>query len=267
MHSPLLLLCLFTFTFYILSSGTTMPTDPIVTRSKSASSPPIFDFATEFENFLSDPKQQALIQRVFCGPLLEEIRGLKNDLGEKNSKILRLETTVAKLEEEIDAMEQYTRRNSIRISGILEEQDECCEEKVIHVLNTRMGVSPPISADHIDRLHRLGKLNPGVNKPRQIIVKFTSYRYRSQVMAKRSALKGTQMFINEDLTRKRNKVMWHCRQEKKVGKLRDCWTNDGRILVRDRNGQVHQVSSLDSLYMLTAPNELRNQPSQPSNQP
>lgn len=235
----------------------------VETRSKTAagaSAPATFSFAAEFESFLSDPSKQALIQRVFCGPLLKEISELKDQMSEKNDKIHRLETRVTDLEMQNDALEQYTRRNSVRIAGIQEEDDECCETKVLDTLNSIMGVSPPITADQIDRLHRVGKSNSAASKPRSIIVKFTSYRYRSRVMSQRSKLKGTNKYINEDLTRKRTQVLFHCRAEKREGRLRDCWSSDGRILVKDLRGGIHLVSTLDDLRKLTTPSDPTNQP-------
>lgn len=231
---------------------------PRVTRAMSASetaAPPApaagFDFAAEFQRFLSDPSNHQLIQTAFCGPLLQEIRLLKEELAERNTKIKDLESTVAYLEDQNDALEQYTRRNSIRISGVAESEGESCDDVVLATINEKMAVSPPITLDHIDRLHRVGK--KGTGKARQIIVKFTSYRHRARVMAKRRELRGSDIFVNEDLTRKRSQIMWHCRAEKRQHKLQDCWSFDGRISVKDLRGKVHSITKLENLYELTTP--------------
>lgn len=223
------------------------------------SAPPAFNFAAEFESFLLDPAKQELLQRVLCSPMLREIAELKEQVQQRNSRIIHLENRVAELEGQNDALEQYTRRNSIRVSGIPEEDGECCETKVLDTFKA-MNVSPPITPDHIDRLHRVGKPNLASGKPRQIIVKFTSYRYRSKVMAQRSQLKNTGKYVNEDLTRKRAKVLFNARADKREGKIRDCWTNDGRILVRDLGGRIHHIPTLEELFKLTSSSGSSNRP-------
>lgn len=79
----------------------------------------------------------------------------------------------------MDASEQYSRRNSLRISGIPETVNEDTDQVVLHVAET-VGVN--ILPSGIDRSHRLGK--SGNRQTQDILVKFTSYRARERVMKK-----------------------------------------------------------------------------------
>ena len=102
----------------------------------------------------------------------------------------------------------------------------------------------------IDRSHWVGK--PNGLKARQIIVKLTSYRSRQQVYKARSRLKASDyknVYINEDLTKIRNKLLYDARQllENKHSKIDGVWSADGVIIVKDTAGRIHRVLSRDDL--------------------
>ena len=191
-----------------------------------------FDFGAEYRKFLSDPENIAMMREALLGPVMDELRSARSLLREK-------ETIIEGLEQKVDQLEQYTRRNSLRISGLPEEEDEDCYEKVLSTLNTKLSLSPPLSIDHIDCLHRTGKSHP--NKPRQVIVKFTSYQHRRRVMAQRRQLRGTNLYVNEDLTRKRNALYWSARNAKRQQRIRDAWTYDGRVMIKTHSGHTHEI--------------------------
>lgn len=244
------------------------------------------NFANEFPNYLTDPNNRQLLRDSICGHLTEEIASLKASLSEKDAKIKALEVTietlkgkaepleerivaleeteerVAALEERVlmletlaqtqedkqDDLEQYTRRNSLRISGISETPSEDIYTITMETLNTSLALNPPLEISHIDRLHRVGR--PKTNgTPRQVLVKFTSYQHRQKVMTKRSALKTTSspLYINEDLTKKRDDLLWCCRMAKRNHQLKECWTSDGRVLIKDLSDNIHRINNKSQL--------------------
>ena len=87
----------------------------------------------------------------------QEREALRKAMKVKDDAIVELKKEVVTLRSEHDDLEQYTRRNSIRLTGLTETKDENVYDTVMAVLNEEMGVSPPISADEIDRIHRVGK--------------------------------------------------------------------------------------------------------------
>ena len=222
-----------------------------VTRSQSAE---MSEFVGAFRAFLSQYKDNVSLesfQQAFCAPILDEIKSLKETIAQRDMKIRALEDRIVKLEENNDALEQYTRRNSVRISGINESSDEDCYDKVLSTLNTRLALTPPLTIENIDRLHRTGKPN-SEGRARPILVKFTSYQHRARVMSRRKHLRGSNVFVNEDLTKRRNNLLWVCRGEKKGGRIKDCWTTDGRIMVRDLAGNTHLVNRNEDIAALTS---------------
>ena len=112
-------------------------------------------------------------------------------------------------------------------------------------------VSQLLIPTDLERSHRLGRVVPGQKRPRAVIVRFVSERMRDSVYRARGSLKGyndgkeqhTRIFINEDLTARRATIAFKTRQLKKQRKIQDCWTYSGRILVKDNDNNIHEISS------------------------
>lgn len=130
------------------------------------------------------------------------------------------------LDSKLDALDQYSRRNNVRIHGMEETVGESTEEVVCKVAQ-RMGLK--LTQSDIDLTHRLGPgTKPaGGDKPdRSIIVKFSSYRTRALFIGARMKLKGSGIYVNEDLTARKQKLFHAVRHCKKAVKA---WSIDGRI--------------------------------------
>nr|XP_022902362.1 uncharacterized protein LOC111415085 [Onthophagus taurus] len=122
----------------------------------------------------------------------EQIKNYKEQLA-----VLRAENEGMKKDYviKLDAHEQYSRRNNVRIFGISEKEKENVEEIVTDILTKKIEYLMPENA--IECYHRVGKKTA---RPRAIIVKFLSRKYKDEVVRWRSKLKGTKINIKEDLT-------------------------------------------------------------------
>ncbi|KAJ4448744.1 hypothetical protein ANN_00135 [Periplaneta americana] len=121
----------------------------------------------------------------------EVIQDLKQTIEQRDRKI-------GELERKVDDLEQYQRRQCVRIFGIEEEVGENTDKLVVE-LATNIGVE--LKVEDIDRSHRVGRTTSD-GRPRPIIVKFCSYRKRSEVFFNKKRLKGSGMTLREDLTKK-----------------------------------------------------------------
>ena len=79
---------------------------------------------------------------------------MNNTIKKKEGTIIELEQSVKKIENKLDDHKQYRRRNSIRISGIKESENEGIGERVLNLFNNRIKLKPPVTAEQIDRVHR-----------------------------------------------------------------------------------------------------------------
>ena len=115
----------------------------------------------------------------------------------------------------------------------------------------------PVQLSDIDRSHRVGKppspptpLTPLDTKPRAIIVKFATYRVRSAVFKSRTNLKSAGyegVFLNEDLTKPRNTLLYHARQLAKDKKIDSAWSSDGTILIKNNLDNIVRINHTGQL--------------------
>ena len=173
---------------------------------------------------LCDPDVLELISKAVAAQvssqLRKEIAGLRDKVAEKDREILFLK-------DQIDSLEQYSRRSCLRISPVPEVFSESTDDIVKTVAKT-IGVTLPDNA--IDRSHRAGKVTAdGLDRDRPILVKFTSYKYKEAMMKARRGLNKIdatkifadsqwpalparstarvhRLYINEDLTKTRAEV-------------------------------------------------------------
>ncbi|KAK3928402.1 Protein unc-13-like protein C [Frankliniella fusca] len=191
---------------------------------------------------------EALIMKVVQGSmktvtdtlktLSEDVASLKNELKDKDDKIRQLEASV---ETKLDELEQYGRRNNLRIFGVPVQADENTDDIVIEVA-CKMGIS--LDKSCIDRSHRIGKKDSH-SKP--IIVKFTSYAHRRSFFGAKRNLKGSRITVREDLTVLRMRLLREAvayYSEKRV------WTSDGVIKVKVGSRSPLSIKTLDDLKTL-----------------
>ena len=223
------------------------------------------DFVQAFILALSEDTVIRKIQHAVCGQLQQEVAALRDIVKKKDDEIANLKERVEKLENKHDDYEQYSRRNSIRVSGLAESTSEDIVQKVIDLFNDKMKVTPPVTPDQFDRVHRTGPLQP--EKSRQVLVKFATYRFRDKVFRSKKNLKEVpedadvlqqadqsrprqRIYINEDLTKTRSNLLWHARTKKKDGKIQNCWSWDGTILIKNNVAKIIPVHSLAELEKL-----------------
>ncbi|XP_054266933.1 protein unc-13 homolog C-like [Macrosteles quadrilineatus] len=161
----------------------------------------------------------------------------------------KIEEVNNRLVERTDDLEQYLRRDNIRIFGVKETKDEITDEIVVKLCREKLGVE--LSKDAISRSHRVGKLqtpgDDGRERHRPIIVRFSTYRARRTVFDVKKRLKGTGVTIKEDLTHLRQQLYKQAVARFGVGNV---WTQDGRVLWVDKSGEKKVATSLTDLPAL-----------------
>ena len=200
-------------------------------------------------------KIEAMVRSIADLVIPEIVKGVTKSLEKRISAVERenevLSKRVNQLEMSLDAAEQYSRRNCLRLSGFAESSGENTDDIVIEM---GRAIGANVSLQEIDRSHRVGRKHNdrdgGNHKPRDIIVKFVSYRSRQSFYKKRGAAKDNGYrgkYVNEDLTRKRSSVLFKCRELKRDGRIQDAWSSDGKIVIKDRGGRVRPISSESDL--------------------
>ena len=125
--------------------------------------------------------------------LKTEVEGVKVNQANVNAKVNLFEKSVRGLNFEINRLEQYSRKSSVRIYGIHEEEGEKVTEKVINTIKEEIGVK--LEAEEIDITHRVGQRRQ--DRGRGILVKFVSHKSKVKIMKKKRQAKNIR--VSEDL--------------------------------------------------------------------
>ena len=122
-----------------------------------------------------------------------DIRNLK-----KHNEMLRAQLSL--MENKIENQESHSRRKNLIFSGIpsihSNETSQDCENTLKSTLAKELNTD--MSNITFDRVHRINTHKT----PHPIIAKFTFYKDRETILRKRSSLRGTNIYINEDYTHK-----------------------------------------------------------------
>ena len=173
--------------------------------------------------------------------ITKENESLKNELIRAKGKIKEQKEETQSLWSSLDDLEQYTRKNSLEISGVPES---CYTSKEEVVLNVAKALNVDITPNDIEISHKLRRRGATDT----IIAKFVSHKAKSELCKRRTKLKGikladiypnyasaintSRLFINENLTKYRRHLLGRANGMKKDGLLLSAWTIDGKVFVK-----------------------------------
>ena len=118
------------------------------------------ELLTHIKDALKDDNVFAYIATTIADLVATKINkrldSLEQALSEKDSKIKLLEEKTTHLEAKLDDLEQYSRRNSVRIGGITENEKGEDIENIITTVLDDMKMNNKITLKDINRVHRIG---------------------------------------------------------------------------------------------------------------
>ena len=132
---------------------------------------------------------------------MEELKPVQAELIKTNKEIEPLNSDLSSQSLSLAYMENQSRRNNIRVNGILESSRETweeAEEKVKDAVKTKLGIDIDIERAHrVERKHRQGQES---SQPRSIVCKLRDWKQREQVLHKARKEKRSGIHTSEDLT-------------------------------------------------------------------
>ena len=176
--------------------------------------------------------------------LREEIKTMNHKIEEKQDGAAQVDRDNSYQTEQtrkrLNDLEQYTRSNNIRVYGIPDTNETESPTQTIKIFLKEIKDLPIDVVDEtdIDIAHRLGRFNP--NKPRPVIIRFTTRMVKDDIMRQKKILRQRKIFVNEDLTRLNQQVFTairlRCQDE-----VKSVWTRNGRIMIRRYNDSISPV--------------------------
>ena len=154
-----------------------------------------------------------------------------------------MKSRVDVLELHLDNVDQYERRDTVILSGDSlppETPQENTTNIVTQTIRKHLRIN--IEGSDINVAHRLGPKRQQANRP--IIVKLVNRSRKHDLIGACIKLRP-QLYVNESLTPKRrvllNKILSIGKAHKR--KFQQCYTQDGRIIIKLRNSTIkHAIS-------------------------
>lgn len=190
----------------------------------------------------------------------EDMAGLLELVNTLSTENIELKSKVSLLENRMDDIEQYSRRDTIEIHGVPVERGE----QVVEVVKT-VGKALDLVIDEtmISACHRL-RSRDGTGKPPGIIVKMTRRMDAEAVLQKRRVKRNfsthhiglnsspaVPIYINESLCPGRRRILNAARDKKAEKHYTYLWIRGGKILMRKADGEpvkvVTNLADLDKL--------------------
>ena len=201
-----------------------------------------------------DLKKQLIKSTTQLAAAEKELDGAKKRINDQQEEI-------AELYDLQDRLEQYTRKNSLEFHGIPESAYNSTEEATLKIAEA---LEVPISSEDVEISH---KVNTRGNKA--IIAKFISHKVKTNLYRARTKLKqvklayvfadssyatrvqSTRIFINENLTSYRRRIMSKANEKRKDGELLSAWSMDGTVYVKTSpDGRPIKIIELEDLENL-----------------
>ncbi|KAL4000613.1 heterogeneous nuclear ribonucleoprotein R [Sarotherodon galilaeus] len=190
-------------------------------------------------NYMSGELSTISKQQKLLLDMMGQIKGLQKLNEEKDKKIALLESRVADLE-------QYTRMNDLIVSGletkhrtyaravVAEEGREPTEADIDsleqQILNFFSGKGITINSKDIEACHPLPRKNNS-GKP-SIIIRFVNRKSKKELLRQAKKLRGTNVYINEHLTKKNADIARQARILRRQNKIQSTWTANCKVYIK-----------------------------------
>ena len=157
---------------------------------------------------------------------------------------------IKRLEQRIDNLEDYSRRDNLLFYGFTEQFNEDCTELVKDLICKKI-LANNVNAAEIKfvRAHRLGKFNGSGAKPRPIIVKFREFSDKMKVFMSKKHLKNSPYVVTEDFsanTNSQREFLQDCINEAKtnLGDTMDAgFLRYKTLIIKSNDGSINRFSA------------------------
>lgn len=178
--------------------------------------------------------------------LQNEVKVLRKSDIENKATIDILKLRIEELEKRQNYQEDYQRRNNLRFTGIQEHSGGETWEETAETISKLLEEKLQLPKMKLERAHRTG---PTSSSPRTIVARFERFGDREAVLRNARKLKGTRIYVNEDLcpaSQELKKSQFPLlKQAREAGKI--AYFRHTKLIVKDRTTQQSRDSGDDVL--------------------
>lgn len=179
---------------------------------------------------------------------VKEVNNIANTIESStaaNDRISKLDAKIDTIDQKIDTLDQQSRHCNLEISNVPENTPE----DLMALMNLICSkINCPLNQEDIVSIHRVPHAQSSNNKPKNIVVKFSSRVLRDKVLTAFQSAKGIttdevgipdvskSIFMYEHLTLRKKQVLRTARQVVRRNNFKYVWVKHATIFVRQLDG-------------------------------
>lgn len=200
----------------------------------------------KIKSIIKETIQELLADDEFVNKIIKKLSDKYDDKIQKMEDTIKtIEQKTIGLEKQIDTLKQNEKINNICVYGIQEQQNEKLETLATQLINAHTEIN--LNERDINKCYRVGKQNNNSMKSRPVIIQFKFYEHKLTVLKNAKNFKGKKIFITEDLTQNRLKLLQDAKS--KLG-VKNVWSYNGNIFVKVNGSSVKIRNNEDLLIHL-----------------
>ncbi|CAL8338545.1 unnamed protein product [Boreogadus saida] len=176
--------------------------------------------------------------------LVAEVKTLRIQNAEKDKRLNFLESRV-------QALEQYSRINDVIVSGLHIKPRSYARAVTAGNNGGASGVANGITLDcnTIEACHTLPRRINDSNDNSAVIPRLVNRKHKTALLSQGRKLKGSNVYLNEHLTKHYADIAKKVRHLRKQGKIQNTWTTSCKIFVKlnGMNAKVVLIRSMEEL--------------------
>ena len=142
----------------------------------------------------------------------------------------------------------YARAVTVNNEGESGGLDENSTEQQVATFLQSKGII--LDCDNIEACHTLPRRNNDNDKP-AVILRFVNRKHKTALLKQGRKLKGSNVFLNEHLTKHNADIAKKARLLKKQGKIQNTWTTSCKIFIKlngtPEDAKVVMIRSIEEL--------------------
>ena len=128
---------------------------------------------------------------------MRHVKVMESKLVVVTKENIQLKSKLNEIELKLDNLENYGRRQNLVFEGVPDSLTITDAQLIYDIIGKKMGIEDA-NKIQFDACHRIGKKIPSRSRP--IIVRFTCRADRDRIWRSRSKLKGSDIYVKEDLS-------------------------------------------------------------------
>lgn len=207
----------------------------------------------ELKEFMKSELQGVMKKMEPLEMMMDEIKQLRDENTKKDQLLKELGNRVEELDQQARLNEVIVTGLKIKYLTYARAAAAATSQSVVpddpEVKSVEMQVSEFMAArdievdfNNVEVCHLLPQRKD--SKTRAVVLRFTNRKYKIALLKQGRMLKGSDVYINENLTKKNADIARKARHLKKNGKIQHTWTANCRIYIKTNGSSPEEVKTL-----------------------